>query len=59
MEKGYPGCWECERRPVCPLLDPLRAVHPHLDAHLALIREMGPVDWFDGRREHYRWQLRE
>lgn len=59
QDRGCAGCWECEERPCCERLDRLRAVHPHLDAHLDLIRELGPADWFKKRREHYRWQVRE
>ncbi len=55
QDRGYAGCWECEERPCSERLDHLRAVHPHLD----LVRELGPADWFEKRREHYHWQVRE
>ena len=55
--KGFSGCWECETRPDCSLLDRLRTVHPHIDHHLDLITEMGPDEWFEKRKEHYRWQV--
>jgi hypothetical protein len=54
--RGYDGCWECEYRGTCNLLDPLRGVHPNIDYHLELIRQYGPKDWFQKRRAHYRWQ---
>jgi hypothetical protein len=50
------GCWECAEHSVCELLEPLKAVHPNLEHHLALIREHGPDGWADKRRAHYRWQ---
>ncbi|PWR72621.1 DUF3795 domain-containing protein [Methanospirillum lacunae] len=56
-EKGFSGCWECENRKDCTLLDRLRTIHPHIDEHLDLINRVGPSDWFDMRKEHYRWQV--
>ena len=50
------GCWECEDRSKCSLLNDLRQVHPHLDHHLDLIAEMGTDRWFEKRKEHYFWQ---
>lgn len=55
-EKGLNGCWECDRRSGCGLLDRLRRVHGNLDHHLDLIAEMGPDRWFEKRKGHYRWQ---
>jgi hypothetical protein len=54
--KGLKGCWECEDRRRCTLLDALRRIHPNLDYHLDLIEDMGPAQWFKKREEHYRWQ---
>ncbi len=54
--KGLKGCWECRDRRGCALLDGLRRVHPNLDYHLDLIADMGPAQWFEKRKEHYRWQ---
>jgi hypothetical protein len=56
--KGLKGCWECEDRRRCTLLDGLRRVHPNLDYHLDLIAAMGPAQWFEKRKEHYRWQCK-
>jgi len=56
-DKGLNGCWECQTRPGCALLDRLRRIHPNLDYHLDLIKEMGPARWFEKRKEHYRWQV--
>jgi hypothetical protein len=53
--KELSGCWQCMERKECALLDRLRIVHPHIDYHLDLIEEMGPVTWFEKRKEHYRW----
>lgn len=55
--KTLEGCWQCQVRSECALLDLLRGVHPNLDYHLDLIEEMGPGNWFEKRREHYRWQV--
>jgi hypothetical protein len=57
--RGLAGCWQCPERPGCPLLDGLREIHPHLDSHLDLIRELGPAEWLPRRKEHYRWQQGE
>lgn len=54
---GFSGCWECEKRKDCTLLDRLRTIHPHLDYHLDLITRMGSAEWFEKRKEHYRWQI--
>lgn len=54
--KGFNGCWECEQRPGCRLLDRLREVHRNLDYNLDRIAEMGPEKWFEKRKGHYRWQ---
>lgn len=58
QERGDEGCWQCGTRSGCRGLDRLRTVHPHLDAHLDLIAELGPSSWFEeeentiaGRRE--------
>ena len=56
--KDLKGCWECQGRRECTFLDPLRGIHPNLDYHLSLIEEMGPSNWFEKRREHYRWQVK-
>jgi len=56
QNKGYDGCWECDGRRTCSLLDPLRRVHPNIDYHLELIKQYGPEEWFQKRRAHYRWQ---
>jgi len=54
--RGYEGCWECNQRPACELLEPLRQIHPNLDRHLDLILELGPEKWFEKRGAHYKWQ---
>jgi hypothetical protein len=54
--KEWDGCWQCADRRYCLFLDRLRRVHPHLDYHLDLIAEMGPADWFEKRKAHYRWE---
>ena len=56
QSKGLKGCWECKDRRKCTRLDGLRRVHPNLDYHLDLIADMGPAQWFEKRKEHYRWQ---
>ena len=56
QSKGLKGCWECTDRRKCTLLDDLRSVHPNLDYHLDLIADTGPAQWFERRKEHYRWQ---
>ena len=55
--KGLPGCWACDIRRPCEKLDRLRDIHPHLDYHLDLIRDLGPDAWLEKRKEHYRWQV--
>ena len=52
------GCWECQDRHECTMLNRLRSIHPNLDYHLDLIEEMGPADWFEKRKEHYIWQAK-
>lgn len=58
QSKRLKGCWQCQARSECTLLDRLRGVHPNLDYHLDLIEEMGPGNWFEKRKEHYRWQVK-
>jgi hypothetical protein len=58
LSKGLDGCWDCALRPGCNLLTRLRAIHPNLDYHLDLIKELGPEEWFEKRKEHYRWQVK-
>jgi hypothetical protein len=58
-EKGFSGCWQCTVRPDCSLIDRLRDIHPHIDEHLDLIRQMGTAGWFLKRKEHYRWQVKD
>ncbi len=55
QSKGLKGCWQCKARRSCTLLDRLRSIHPNLDYHLELIEEMGPINWFEKRKKHYRW----
>jgi hypothetical protein len=59
QDKSLSGCWQCNERRGCSLLDRLRTIHPHLDEHLDLIRETGPAGWFLKRKEHYRWQVKD
>jgi hypothetical protein len=58
QSKNMKGCWECQGRCECSLLNRLRGIHPNLDYHLDLIEEMGPANWFEKRKEHYQWQLK-
>ena len=58
QSKRLKGCWQCQARSECTLLDRLRGIHPNLDYHLDLIEEMGPGNWFEKRKEHYRWQVK-
>lgn len=58
LSKGLEGCWECVSRPGCNMLARLRTIHPNLDYHLDLIKELGAEKWFEKRKEHYRWQVR-
>jgi hypothetical protein len=58
QNKNLKGCWECQTRRECALLVSLRDIHPNLDYHIDLIEEMGPANWFEKRKEHYRWQMR-
>jgi len=55
QSKGLKGCWQCQARRGCSLLDRLRGIHPNLDNHLDLIEEMGPANWFEMRKKHYKW----
>jgi hypothetical protein len=56
QNKRLNGCWECDQRSGCGLLDNLRKVHVNLDYHLDLIAKLGPDEWFEKRKGHYRWQ---
>jgi hypothetical protein len=58
QSKTLKGCWQCQVRSECTLLDRLRDIHPNLDYHLDLIEDMGPGNWFEKRKEHYRWQVK-
>ncbi|HEY9160971.1 MAG TPA: DUF3795 domain-containing protein [Desulfomonilia bacterium] len=58
QKNGLKGCWECRERPGCSLLARLRTIHPNLDYHLDLIKELGSEKWFEKRKEHYRWQVK-
>jgi hypothetical protein len=55
QSKSLKGCWQCEFRQSCTLLDRLRGIHPNLDYHLDLIEKMGPASWFEMRKKHYKW----
>ena len=57
QKKGLKGCWECGDRLQCGSLNRLRTIHPNLDYHLDLIKELGPEKWLEKRKEHYRWQV--
>jgi hypothetical protein len=57
LNHGYDGCWGCNLRRSCELLEPLRQIHPNLEHHLDLISELGPEKWFEKRSAHYKWQL--
>jgi len=54
---GYEGCWACDGRAECGLLNELREFHPNLDYHLDIIAENGMHKWMDKRKAHYRWQV--
>lgn len=54
--KKVHGCWECDERIACKLLDRLKEVHPNLLYHRDLIREYGPDNWHQKRKVHYKWQ---
>ena len=56
LNHGYNGCWRCNVRRSCELLESLRQIHPNLDHHLDLISEFGPEKWFEKRGAHYKWQ---
>jgi hypothetical protein len=58
QSKALKGCWQCQARSECTLLDRLRGIHPNLDYHLDLIEEMGPGNWFEERKEHYCWRVK-
>lgn len=55
--KGYDGCWACDGRAGCELLDDLREFHPNIDYHLDLIAELGMGKWLNKRKAHYKWQV--
>jgi hypothetical protein len=55
QSKNFKGCWQCQTHRSCTLLDRLRGIHPNLDYHLDLIEEMGPANWFEKRKKHYKW----
>ena len=55
-EKGFEGCWECEDRVECGLLQPLREFHGDtIDGNLDAIAACGPDGWANGRGKHYPW----
>jgi hypothetical protein len=56
QSKCYEGCWECDRRQKCELLDPLRHIHTNIDYHLDLIAREGMDNWSAGRKNHYSWE---
>jgi hypothetical protein len=53
LEKAYAGCWDCDARAKCGLLEPLYKVHPHLEYHLGLIKKEGLQNWGVNRKQHY------
>ncbi len=56
QSKKYRGCWECDGRNACTLLDRLKQVHPNLLYHLDLIKHHGPDKWVQKRKAHYKWR---
>lgn len=56
LGKGIEGCWECDDRKDCQVLEPLKKIHPNLEYHLELIKEHGPENCGEKRRSHYWWQ---
>ena len=54
--KDLEGCWQCQSRRECTMLNRLRADHPNLDYNLDLIAEMGPSNWYEKRKPHYCWR---
>ena len=55
-EHNLSGCWECANYRTCPFLEDLKKVHPNLEFHLGLIRDLGEEEWVSKRKKHYRWQ---
>jgi hypothetical protein len=54
--KGFEGCWECDIRLECELLQPMRNFHgDNIDHNLKTIAEHGPHDWAGRRGKHYPW----
>jgi hypothetical protein len=54
LEKGIPGCWECEEFETCENLDFLKIVHG--DAHLKNLRKLkrkGTTEFVKGKRYWY------
>ena len=50
QNKKYIGCWECNDRYVCSLLNLLKDVHPNLLFHLDLVRDCGLANWEQNRK---------
>ena len=56
QDKSLEGCWECDERKGCALLEPLRGFHGEtIDDNLDTIAEHGPDAWSDKRGRHYPW----
>lgn len=54
-EKGFRGCWLCEKFEACKLHESLKSYHPALVHNLRVIKLYGPDDWSDKRGRHYNW----
>ena len=56
--KGLEGCWECDDRRGCELLDPLRGFHGGtIDGNLDAIAACGMGGWTGRRGKHYPWSV--
>jgi hypothetical protein len=56
QDKGLEGCWGCDVRRGCALLEPLRGFHGDtIDGNLDAIAEHGPETWSEERGKHYPW----
>ncbi|MHC4575052.1 MAG: DUF3795 domain-containing protein [Planctomycetota bacterium] len=55
INRGYEGCWQCDKCRTCELLTPMKNIHPGLEHNLEIVTKHGLEEWSDKRGKHYNW----
>jgi len=59
IEKGLPGCWECDTYSSCGHIERIERFHPDIKHNLHMIKEYGADNWKDHRGRHYNWSCEQ